>query len=152
MTETSSLFSANGGELYRERPDSVGPVIAISDARIVDADGRDLPSGAIGELWARGPNVVKGYWNQPQANAVAFADGWLRTGDMARIDADGFLYIADRAKDMLIRGGENVYCVEVEDALYSHPAVMDAAVIGVPDRILGEQVVAVVQIKTGYDD
>jgi long-chain acyl-CoA synthetase len=149
MTETSSLFSANGGELYIDKPDSVGPVVAICDARIVAADGRDLPVGAVGELWARGPNVIPGYWNKPQANAVPFANGWLRTGDLARLDDDGCLYIVDRVKDVLIRGGENVYCVEVEDALYSHPAVMDAAVVGLDDRILGEQVAAVVQIKTG---
>jgi long-chain acyl-CoA synthetase len=149
MTETSSLFSANGGELYIDKPDSVGPVVAICDARIVAADGRDLPVGAVGELWARGPNVIPGYWNKPDANAVTFADGWLRTGDLARLDDDGCLYIVDRAKDVLIRGGENVYCVEVEDALYSHPAVMDAAVVGLDDRILGDQVAAVVQIKTG---
>jgi long-chain acyl-CoA synthetase len=149
MTETSSLFSASGGELYIDKPDSVGPLVAICDARIVDDAGCDLPAGCVGELWARGPNVVQGYWNRPQETALTFAGGWLRTGDLARLDTDGCLYIVDRARDMLIRGGENVYCVEVEDALYSHAAVMDAAVVGLEDRILGEQVAAVVQIKAG---
>ena len=148
MTEMSALFSGIGGLPYQQKPDSVGPLAAICDARIVGGDGQDVRIGEIGELWASGSNIVKGYWNKPEANAETFTqDGWLRTGDLARLDEDGFLYIVDRAKDMLIRGGENIYCVEVEDALYSHPAVMDASVIGLPDRILGEQVAAVVQIK-----
>jgi long-chain acyl-CoA synthetase len=93
--------------------------------------------------------VVKGYWNKPEATAQSFTDGWLHSGDLARIDDEGFVYILDRAKDMLIRGGENVYCVEVEDVLYSHPDVMDAAVIGIPHRVLGEEVGAVVQLVAG---
>jgi long-chain acyl-CoA synthetase len=117
--------------------------------RVVDGTGQDVAPGEVGELWIKGPNVVKGYWNKPEATAQTFADGWLRTGDLVRMDEEGFLYILDRAKDMLIRGGENVYCVEVEDALYSHPAVMDAAVIGIPHRVLGEEVGAVVQVKPG---
>jgi long-chain acyl-CoA synthetase len=91
--------------------------------------------------------VVKGYWNKPDATATSFTAGWLHTGDLVRMDEEGFLYILDRVKDMLIRGGENIYCVEVEDALYSHPAVMDAAVIGIPHRVLGEEVGALVQVK-----
>ena len=105
--------------------------------------------GGIGEIWIRGPNVVKGYWNKPEATEKTFAGGWLHSGDIGRMDEEGFVYILDRAKDMLIRGGENVYCVEVEDALYSHPAVMDAAVIGRPHKVLGEEVAAVVQLKPG---
>jgi long-chain acyl-CoA synthetase len=93
--------------------------------------------------------VVKGYWNNPQATAQTFIDGWLRTGDIARIDADGFCYIVDRAKDMLIRGGENIYCIEVENVLFEHPAVMDAALVGIPHRVLGEEPGAVVQLKPG---
>ncbi|HUN51635.1 MAG TPA: long-chain fatty acid--CoA ligase, partial [Candidatus Sulfotelmatobacter sp.] len=100
--------------------------------------------------YACGPNIVKGYWNKPEATAQTFTDGWLHSGDVARIDDEGFVFILDRAKDMLIRGGENIYCVEVEDVLYSHPAVMDAAVIGIPHKILGEEVGAVVQIKPGF--
>jgi long-chain acyl-CoA synthetase len=116
----------------------------------VDADGRDLPSSEAGELWIYGPNVVRGYFGKPEATAQSFSDGWLHTGDVARIDSEGFVYILDRAKDMLIRGGENVYCVEVEDVLYSHPAVMDAAVVGIAHRVLGEEVGAVVQLAPGF--
>ena len=94
----------------------------------------ELPVGAVGELWAKGPMVVKGYWNKPEATAQTFVDGWVRTGDLARLDEEGFCFIIDRAKDMLIRGGENIYCVEVENVLYDHPAIMDAAIVGVPHR------------------
>ncbi len=149
LTETSSVTSQNAGEDYELKPESAGLVIPVCDTRVVDGDGRDVAPGEIGELWIKGPNVVKGYWNNPEATDASFTDGWLHTGDVVRFDADGFLYILDRAKDMLIRGGENVYCVEVEDALYSHPAIMDAAVIGIPHRVLGEEVGAVVQVKPG---
>jgi long-chain acyl-CoA synthetase len=116
---------------------------------VVDAAGQEVPAGTVGELCIKGPNVVKGYWNKPEATAASFTAGWLHSGDLVRIDEEGFLYILDRVKDMLIRGGENIYCVEVEDALYSHPAVMDAAVIGIPHRVLGEEVGAVVQVTPG---
>jgi long-chain acyl-CoA synthetase len=149
LTETSSVTSQNAAEDYQRKPDSAGLVVPVCDVRVVDAGGNDVAPGAIGELWVKGPNVVKGYWNKPEATAASFGGGWLRTGDLVRIDEEGFLYILDRVKDMLIRGGENVYCVEVEDALYSHPAVMDAAVIGIPHRVLGEEVGAVVQVKPG---
>jgi long-chain acyl-CoA synthetase len=120
--------------------------------RVMSADGaRELPAGEVGELWVRGPMVVKGYWNNPQATAQTFVAGWLRTGDVARFDADGFCYIVDRAKDMLIRGGENIYCIEVENVLFEHPAVMDAALVGIPHRVLGEEPGAVVQLKPGAD-
>jgi acyl-CoA synthetase (AMP-forming)/AMP-acid ligase II len=102
-----------------------------------------------GELWIKGPNVVKGYWNKPEATAASFTDGWLHTGDVARIDDEGFVFIVDRAKDMIIRGGENVYCSEVESAIFEHPAILDAAVVGIPDLVLGEEVGAVVQLKPG---
>ncbi|HUH84515.1 MAG TPA: class I adenylate-forming enzyme family protein [Stellaceae bacterium] len=149
LTETSSVAAQNAAEDYERKPDSVGLPIPVCDFRIVDAAQQDVAPGEVGELWIKGPNVVKGYWNNPAATAASFGEGWLRTGDLARLDAEGFLYILDRVKDMLIRGGENVYCVEVEDALYSHPAVMDAAVIGIPHRVLGEEVGAVVQLKPG---
>jgi len=149
LTETSSVSAQNAAEDYERKPDSVGLPIPVCDLRIVDGTGQDVAPCGIGELWVKGPNVVKGYWNNPAATAAIFDEGWLRTGDLARIDEEGFLYILDRVKDMLIRGGENVYCVEVEDALYSHPAVMDAAVVGVPHRVLGEEVGAVVQLKPG---
>ena len=111
----------------------------------------DLPGGpdVTGELWIKGPNVVRGYWNKPDATAATFTRGWLHSGDVARIDEDGFVYIVDRAKDMVIRGGENVYSVEVEAALFEHPAVADTAVIGVPHAVLGEEVGAAVVLAAG---
>src|SRR5262249_20073019 len=118
-------------------------------AKIVGPDGAELPRGEVGELWYKGPGVVRGYWNKPQATAETFVDGWMKTGDLARMDEDGFIGIVDRAKDMLIRGGENIYCVEVENALYEHPAVMDAAVVGAPHRTLGEEPAAIVHLKDG---
>ncbi len=151
MTETTSTFTSNSAEDYLARPDSSGPCIPVCDMKIVDAEGRDLPPGQVGELLVRGPNVVRGYWNKPEADAATFTEGWLRTGDLARLDEEGFLYIVDRKKDMLIRGGENIYCVEVEDALYEHPAIMDAAVIGLPHRTLGEEPAAVVTLKPGEE-
>jgi long-chain acyl-CoA synthetase len=149
LTETSSVTSQNAAEDYELKPESAGLVIPVCDTRVVSGDDRDVAPGEIGELWIKGPNVVKGYWNNAEATAASFTEGWLRTGDLVRFDGEGFLYILDRAKDMLIRGGENIYCVEVEDALYSHPAIMDAAVVGIPHRVLGEEVGAVVQVKPG---
>jgi len=149
MTETSCTFTSIGGEDYQRRPDSCGPAVPICDMKIVGPDDVELPVGEVGELWARGPNVVRGYWNKPQANAETFVDGWIRTGDLARVDEEGFCYIVDRAKDMLIRGGENIYCVEVENALYQHPAVVDAALLPIPHRTLGEEPGAVVHLKAG---
>jgi long-chain acyl-CoA synthetase len=149
LTETSSVTTLNSAEDYQAKPDSVGAPVAVCELRVVDEEGGDVPPGDIGELWIKGPNVVKGYWNNPEATAESFTDGWLHSGDLARIDDEGFVYIADRVKDMLIRGGENVYCVEVEDALYTHADVMDAAVIGLPHRVLGEEVGAVVQLRPG---
>lgn len=148
-TETSSVSASISAEDYLARPDSVGPAVPSCELRVIDDDGKVLPAGAIGELEIYGANVVKGYWNNPEATANAFRDGWYRTGDIVRMDEDGFVYLLDRAKDMLIRGGENIYCVEIEDALLSHPGIIDAAVIGIPDRILGELVGAVVQLKPG---
>jgi long-chain acyl-CoA synthetase len=150
MTETSGSFSGNTAGDYVNRPASCGPAPAVGAMRIMSADGsRELPAGEIGELWVRGPMVVKGYWNDPQATAQTFVRGWLRTGDVARLDDEGFCYVVDRAKDMLIRGGENIYCIEVENALYDHPAVMDAALVGIPHKVLGEEPGAVVCLKPG---
>ncbi len=151
LTETSSVTVLNVAGDYIRRPDSVGLPVAVCDLKVVDEAGRELPAGAVGELWIRGPNVVKGYWNKPAATAESFTDGWLHSGDLARIDTEGFVYVVDRVKDMLIRGGENVYCVEVENALNGHAAVMDAAVVGLPHRVLGEEVGAVVQVTPGAD-
>jgi long-chain acyl-CoA synthetase len=149
LTETSSVTTTNRGADYRRKPDSVGPAVPVCTVKITDDDGNEVPLGEIGEIRIAGPNVVKGYWRKPEATAETFIDGWLKTGDLGRMDDEGFVYILDRAKDMLIRGGENVYCVEVEDALYGHPAVMDAAVVGRPHKILGEEVCAVVQLAAG---
>jgi acyl-CoA synthetase (AMP-forming)/AMP-acid ligase II len=151
MTETSSTASSNSGVDYVAKPDSCGPPLPVVDAKIVDENGEELPPGdTAGELWVRGPNVVKGYWNKPDATAETFTpDGWLKTGDIARIDEDGFIYITDRAKDMIIRGGENVYCAEVEAALFEHPAITDCAVFGIPHEVLGEEVGAVALLRPG---
>ncbi len=150
MTETSATFTSNVGKDYEVRPDSCGPAAPVSDMKIMSLDGtQELPVGEVGELWGKGPNVVKLYWNKPEATAQAFVDGWVRTGDLARLDEEGFCFIIDRAKDMLIRGGENIYCVEVENVLYEHPAVMDAALVGIPHRTLGEEPGAVVTLKVG---
>ncbi|MFI6505578.1 class I adenylate-forming enzyme family protein [Nonomuraea typhae] len=149
MTETTALAIGNGGPDYQARPDSIGLPSAVVDVRVVGPLGEEVPAGEVGELCVRGPNVILGYWNQPQATAETFVNGWLHTGDLARVDDEGFVYIVDRAKDMVIRGGENVYCAEVESALFEHPAVDDAAVIGVPHDELGEEVGAVLRLKPG---
>jgi long-chain acyl-CoA synthetase len=149
LTETSSVTTMNSGDDYVRKPDSVGPPVPVVDLKVVDEDGADVPAGETGELWIKGPNVVKGYWNKPEETALTFTDGWLHTGDVARVDDEGFVYIVDRAKDMVIRGGENVYCAEVEATLFEHPAVADCAVIGVPHPVLGEEVGAVVQVRPG---
>jgi long-chain acyl-CoA synthetase len=152
MTETAATFTSNNSEDYQYRPASCGPPAPIGDLKIMSLDGmQELPIGEVGELWAKGPQVVKGYWGKPEATAETFVDGWVRTGDLAKLDEEGFCYIIDRAKDMLIRGGENIYCVEVENALYEHPAVIDAALIGLPHRTLGEEPAAVVHLKPGSD-
>ena len=149
MTETSATFTHHAAEDYELRPDSCGLALPVCEIRIVGEDGRDRGVGEAGELWVRGPNVVKGYWRKPDATKQTFVDGWLRTGDIGKLDEEGFCTLVDRAKDMLIRGGENIYCIEVENALYEHPAVVDAAVVGVAHRTLGEEPAAVVTLKPG---
>ncbi len=153
MTETCATVTSNGAEDYQHRPDSCGPPAAVAELQIRDPEDAVtvLASGELGELWSKGPMNAKLYWNKPEPTAQTFVDGWVRTGDLAKIDADGFCYILDRAKDMLIRGGENIYCVEIENVLYDHPAVMDAAVVGIPHRILGEEPGAVVTLKPGAE-
>jgi long-chain acyl-CoA synthetase len=150
LTETSSVTTLNSGADYQRHPDSVGVPVPVVDVQVVDELGEPQPVGAVGELWIRGPNVVKGYWGKPEATAESFTEGgWFHSGDVARVDDEGFVYIVDRAKDMVIRGGENVYCSEVEAALFEHPAVTDAAVLGVPHHVLGEEVGAVVRLRPG---
>ena len=149
MTETMATMTSAMMQEYETHPSSAGSPSPVNDLQIRDPDdGKTvLPIGTVGELWARGPQVVKGYWNRPEANAETFVAGWLRTGDLARLDEEGFLYIVDRAKDMVIRGGENIYCLEVENAIYEHPDVMDAAVVGIPHQVLGEEPAAVVRVR-----
>jgi long-chain acyl-CoA synthetase len=149
MTETCGTFTGHAAEDYCLRPQSCGAALPVGDMKIVDAGGNELPPGAVGELWVKGPNVVKGYWQDEEADRQSFEDGWLKTGDIARLDEEGFCYIVDRAKDMLIRGGENIYCIEVENALYEHPCVVDAAVVAIPHHSLGEEPGAVVALKPG---
>jgi long-chain acyl-CoA synthetase len=143
LTETSSIATFLPSEYSVTRPESVGLAAPVIDLKL------DSISGDVGELLIRGANVVAGYWKKPEATAETFANGWLRTGDLARLDPDGFLQIVDRKKDMVNRGGENVYCVEVESALAAHPAVFEVAVLGVPDAMMGEKVGAVVVLKPG---
>lgn len=149
MSETAATVTSHFGEDYENRPESCGPPAPIGQLKIVGPAGEILGVNMVGELWAKGPQVVKGYWNKPAETAETFVDGWVRTGDLARLDEEGFCFIVDRAKDMLIRGGENIYCTEVENVLYEHPAVMEAALVGSPHRTLGEVPVAVVTLRYG---
>jgi long-chain acyl-CoA synthetase len=148
MTETSATCTSHSAEDYDRRPASCGPALPVSAVKVMNEDATaELPRGAVGELWAFGPNVVKGYWNRPAETAAAFRNGWVRTGDLAFLDEEDFCFIVDRARDMLIRGGENIYCIEVESVLCEHPAVADAALIGLAHPILGEVPAAVVQTR-----
>ena len=149
MTETSATFTHHQGEDYRAHPESCGPPLPVCEVRIRDPLGVDLPVGEVGELCVRGPNIVRGYWDDPEATAETFRDGWLHTGDLARRDEEGFLTIVDRMKDMLIRGGENIHCIEVENALFAHPDVIDAVVLPIPHPTLGEEPGAVVTLAPG---
>jgi acyl-CoA synthetase (AMP-forming)/AMP-acid ligase II len=146
LTETASVTTYLPHEYAEEHADSVGFPVPVCDVRIDPVLG-----GEVGELLIRGPNVVAGYWNKPDATAAAFEDGWLRSGDLARIDDEGLVYVVDRAKDMINRGGENVYCVEVENALAGAPNVFEAAVVGVPDAMMGEKVGAVLVASPGTE-
>jgi long-chain acyl-CoA synthetase len=150
LTETTSAVVVNSGEDYLSRPDSIGRPVLGADVKIVDERGEEVPDGVVGELWVRGPNVVAGYWNKPEATAEAFTDGWFHSADLARRDDDGFLYVVDRLKDVVIRGGENVYSAEVEAVLFEHPAVADVAIVGLPHAVYGEEVVAVVNVRDGH--
>ena len=150
LTETASVATAVGGEDYFAHPGSVGRAVPTVEVKIIGDDGTGMPAGERGEVWIKGPTVMaRGYWRRPDANEAAFTDGWFHTGDIGYLDADGYLYLVDRAKDMIIRAGENVYCVEIEHVLFDHPDVIDAAVVGVPHRTLGEEVKAVVQLRDG---
>ncbi|MFD5111117.1 class I adenylate-forming enzyme family protein [Streptomyces sp. NPDC058391] len=149
LTETSGGVLANFGADYRAFPGSVGRPAPAVDVRIAGPEGQELPEGEVGELWLRGQSLVRGYWRDEAASAEAFSpDGWFRTGDLATVRG-GLISIVDRIKDMVVRGGENIYCVEVEAVLHDHPDVVDAAVLGVPHPVLGEEVAAVVRLRPG---
>jgi long-chain acyl-CoA synthetase len=149
LTETHGVATVNGGKDVLERKTSVGRPLPILDMKIADADGKELPDGQLGELLIYGPTITPGYWNRPDATAETVRDGWLHTGDLGYRDADGFYFVVDRAKDMIIRGGENVYCTEIENCLADHPEIDEAAVVGVPDAELGERVKAIVRRVPG---
>jgi long-chain acyl-CoA synthetase len=148
LSETSPVASFNHPHAER-KPGSIGTPIRGVELRLVDDEGSDTPAGEVGEIAIRGENVMKGYWNRPEDTATAIPDGWFRTGDLARQDEDGYFFIVDRKKEMIIRGGYNVYPREIEEALYEHPAVAEAACIGIKHPDLGEEVAAAVALKPG---
>jgi long-chain acyl-CoA synthetase len=149
LTETAALISSN--PVGRERAGSVGLPVPGTEVKIRDGEGHEVSAGEVGEICARSPAVMRGYWHSPQATAEALHDGWLHTGDMGYQDRDGYLYIVDRKKDLIIRGGFNVYPRDVEDALLEHPAVLSAGVVGRPDPVHGEEVVAFVSLHPGSE-
>jgi long-chain acyl-CoA synthetase len=149
LTETHGVATTNGGKDLLGRMTSAGRPLPILDIRVLGEDGHTLGNGRLGQIAIFGPTVTPGYWNRPEATAEAIRDGWLHTGDLGYRDDDGFYFIVDRAKDMILRGGENVYCVEIENCLAAHPAIDEAAIIGVPDPELGERVKAIVRLADG---
>ena len=150
LTETNAVGTVNSGAFYLAKPGSAGRVVpAVTDFRILDEDGNEMPAGERGEVCICSPANVRGYWNKPDATAAAFIDGWFHSGDVGYMDEEGFLYIVDRIKDIIIRGGENISCLEVEAAIYLHDAVEEAAVFGLPDERLGEAVGAAVVLNRG---
>ncbi|MEA3184196.1 MAG: steroid-24-oyl-CoA synthetase, partial [Ilumatobacteraceae bacterium] len=149
MTETNAYGPNNTGIDYVTHPTSTGRVMPSMRIEVRDPDGREVPVGQRGEIWFNGPMLIRGYWNKPEATAETIVDGWLRSGDIGRVDEDGFFYIEDRLKDMILRGGENVYCAEVESAIYEHPAIHEAAVFGVPNERLGEEVAVAIHLVDG---
>ena len=149
MTETNAYGPQNAGDDYMRKPTSAGRVVPTVQLRVTGENDVPLPTGEVGEIWFRGANLIRGYWNNPEATAETLVDGWLRSGDIGRIDEEGFIYVQDRAKDMVLRGGENIYCAEVEAALYEHGDVYEAAVFGLPHERLGEEVAAVIHPKPG---
>ena len=149
MTETAGSVTTITGAFLTDKPTSVGRVLPTFETRFVDDDGRDVADGEVGELWLRGGAVIRGYLNKPEETASTITNGWLHTGDLATIDQDGFVYIVDRKKDMIIRGGENIYCAEVENCVQQHPAVAECCVFAIPDDRLGEAVGAAIVLRDG---
>ncbi len=150
LSETSPVASFNHPDRER-KPGSIGTPIEGVEMKVVDDDGSEVAQGEAGEIVVRGHNVMKGYWNRPEATEEAIKDGWFYTGDIAKVDEDGYFFIVDRKKDLIIRGGYNVYPREIEEVLYEHPAIQEAAVVGVPDDELGEEVGAAVVLKPGEE-
>ncbi len=144
MTEVCGIISASAGDYFVDKPNSAGIIMPIYEVKVVDGDNNPLPVGETGEICVRGAQVIKGYLNRPEATAETIVDGWLYTGDIGYVDEHNFVYLVDRAKDMVLRGGENVYCSEVEAAIFKHEAVAEAAVFSVPDERLGEEVGAAI--------
>jgi acyl-CoA synthetase (AMP-forming)/AMP-acid ligase II len=151
LTETTAGVIVLSGAEYVAHPDSVGRPTAVADVRLVGPDHVDVPEGEVGEIWVKGPNVSPGYWNNPTATEENFVEGWFRTGDLARRDPEGRYYIVDRLKDVVIRGGENIYTAEVEGILLENSAVSEAAVFGIANEMLGEEVVAVVRLLEAHE-
>jgi long-chain acyl-CoA synthetase len=149
MTETSGIITSISGDFFIDKPASCGRAMPNFEVKVIDDSGAECPPGQPGELTVKGSSVIMGYVNRPDATAESIVDGWLRTGDVAHIDSDGFIFLVDRKKDMVLRGGENVYCAEVEAALHGHPDVAECSVFGVPDDRLGEEVGAAVVVRPG---
>ncbi len=152
QTEMSPITCVLDGDDAIRKLGSVGRVIPTIQARVVDDEMNDVAPGEVGEIVYRGPTMMREYWNNPTATSEAFYGGWFHSGDLVRVDEEGFVYVVDRKKDMIISGGENIYCAEVENVLFGHPKVLEAAVIGRPDAKWGEVPVAVVALKPGNDD
>jgi acyl-CoA synthetase (AMP-forming)/AMP-acid ligase II len=151
LTETNGVVTVNPDKHLRDKTTSIGRPSPMLEMKVVDQQGSEVPDGELGEILIYGPTVTPGYWQLPDATAEAVRDGWLHTGDLGYRDGDGFFFLVDRAKDMIIRGGENIYCNEIENLLAEHPAIDEAAVVGVPDPELGERVKAVVRRIPGAE-
>ena len=151
MTETNAYGPQNTGQEFLDHPTSTGRPVPIMELRVTDPDGNVLPTGSKGELWFNGPTLITEYWNRPEASAETIVDGWLRSGDIGHIDDDGRIYVSDRVKDMVLRGGENIYCAEVEAAIYEMPLVYECSVYGIPDERLGERLACHIMVKPGMN-
>jgi long-chain acyl-CoA synthetase len=151
MTETNAYGPQNAGDDYVRKPRSSGRAVPVLEVQIFDENMNQLPVGEVGEICFRGPNLIRGYWNKPEATESTIVNGWLRSGDIGRLDEEGFVYVEDRAKDMVLRGGENIYCAEVEAVIYEYEDVHEVAVFGMPHDRLGEEVACAVLAKKGRE-
>lgn len=150
LTESFAIVTSTPFEDALRKIKAVGKLLPLTEARIVDEAGRELPTETTGEILLKGPKIFKGYWKKPEATRKTMVDGWLHTGDIGKIDAEGFVYLLDRKKDMINRGGEKIYSLEVENVLSAHPKVLEVAVVGVPDPVMGEAVKACIALKDGH--